>query len=88
MVLLGFGGAPSRTAEGKIKGWAYLEDALVASKGLGEDVTNGAAARQSPPPPAREGRAREESPREGKGSRSRGRRWPCALSGRRGFSHM
>ena len=50
-------------------GAAYLEDALVAGKGLGEDVTNGAAAR--PVVAAREGRARE-SPREG---RNRGRRW-------------
>ena len=37
---------------------AYLEDALVAGKGLGEDRTNGAAAR--PVVAAREGRAREE----------------------------
>ena len=43
---------------------AYLEDALVAGKGLGDDRTNGAAAR--PVVAAREGRARDESPREGK----------------------
>jgi len=42
----------------KEKGRAYLEDALVASKGLGEDRTNGAAAR--PVIATREGRAREE----------------------------
>jgi hypothetical protein len=42
---------------------------LFVGKGLGEDVTNGAAAR--PVVAAREGRARE-SPREG---RNRGRRW-------------
>jgi len=41
----------------KEKGRAYLEDAVVAGKGLGEDRTNGAAAR---PVAAREGRAREE----------------------------
>jgi len=35
-----------------------LEDALVASKGLGEDMTNGAATR--PVIATREGRAREE----------------------------
>jgi len=40
----------------KGKGWAYLEDTLVAGKGLGEDRTNGAAAR--PVVAAREGRAR------------------------------
>ena len=45
MVLLGFGGAPSRTAEGKRRGQAYLDDALVAGKRLGEDTTNGASAR-------------------------------------------
>ena len=36
------------------KGWAFLEDTLVAGKGLGEDRTNGAAAR--PVVAAREGR--------------------------------
>jgi hypothetical protein len=41
----------------KEKGRAYLEDALVAGKGLGEDVTNGAAGR--PIVAAREGTARE-----------------------------
>ena len=42
------------------------EDALVAGKGLGEDRTNGAAAR--PAAAAREGRAKGgESPREGEG---------------------
>ena len=40
----------------KEKGRAYLEDALVAGKGLGEDRANGAAAR--PVVAAREGRAR------------------------------
>ena len=51
---------------------AYLEDALVAGKGLGEDRTNGAAAR--PVVAAREGRARDERVREkGKGLRNRGR---------------
>jgi len=35
------------------------EDALVVGKGMGEDATNGAAAR--PVVPAREGRARKES---------------------------
>jgi hypothetical protein len=39
------------------KGRAYLEDALVAGKGLGGDRTNGAAAR--PVVAAREGRAKE-----------------------------
>jgi len=39
-----------------------LEDALVAGKGLGEDRTNGAAAR--PVAAAREGRAGEEGVRE------------------------
>jgi hypothetical protein len=49
----------------KEKGRAYLEDALVAGKGLGEDRTNGAAAR--PVVAAKEGRAKGgESPREGK----------------------
>ena len=38
------------------KGRAYMEDALIAGKGLGEDRTNGAAAR--PVVAAREGRAR------------------------------
>jgi hypothetical protein len=46
----------------KEKGRAYLEDALVAGKGLGEDRTNGAAAR--PVIAAREGKAREERVRE------------------------
>jgi len=41
----------------KEKGRAYLEDALVAGKGLGEDRTNGDAAR--PAVAAREGRERE-----------------------------
>jgi len=45
---------------------------LVAGKGLGEDVINGAAARPVVAA-AREGRAREESPREGKGSSHSGR---------------
>ena len=38
------------------KGRAYMEDALIAGKGLGEDTTNGAAAR--PVVAAGEGRAR------------------------------
>jgi hypothetical protein len=46
----------------KEKWRAYLEDALVAGEGLGEDRTNGAAAR--PVVAAREGRAREERVRE------------------------
>jgi hypothetical protein len=46
----------------KEKGRAYLEDALVAGKGLGEDRTNGAAAR--PVVAAREGRGESER-REG-----------------------
>ena len=46
----------------KEKGWSYLEDTLVAGEGLGEDRTNGAAAR--PVVPASEGRAREERVRE------------------------
>jgi len=46
----------------KQKGRAYLEDALVAGKGLGDDRTNGAAAR--PVGAAREGRTREERLRE------------------------
>jgi hypothetical protein len=46
----------------KEKGRAYLEDALVAGKGLGEYRTNGAAAR--PVVAAREGRASEERVRE------------------------
>jgi len=46
----------------KEKGPAYLEDALVAGKGLGEDRTKGAAAR--PVVVSREGRAREERVRE------------------------
>ena len=40
----------------KEKGQAYLEDALVAGKGLGEDRTDGAAAH--PVVATREGRAR------------------------------
>ena len=52
---------------------------LVAGKGLGEDVRNGAAARPVVAP--REGRAREESVREkGKGLRKRGE---MTLSGNR-----
>ena len=44
---------------------AYLEDALIAGKGLGEDRINGAAAR--PVGAAGEGTARDDkSPREGK----------------------
>jgi len=49
----------------KEKGRAYLEDALIAGKGLGEDRINGAAAR--PVVAAGEGTARDDkSPREGK----------------------
>jgi hypothetical protein len=40
---------------------------LVAGKGLGEDVTNDAAAR--PIVAAREGRPRQESQKEGKGGK-------------------
>ena len=50
-------GAPSRTAEREEKGRAYLVDAL-RRQTLGEDVTNGAAAR--PVVAAREGRVRKE----------------------------
>jgi len=46
----------------KEKGRAYLKDALVASKGLGEDRTNDAAAR-SPPPPGKGEQGRRESER-------------------------
>ena len=46
----------------KEKGRVYLEDALIAGKGPGEDRTNGAAAR--PVGAAREGRTREERLRE------------------------
>jgi len=57
----------------KEKGRAYLEDALIAGKGLGEDRTNGAAAR--PVVAAGEGREKErESPREEEALRNRGRR--------------
>jgi len=42
----------------KEKGRAYLEDTLIAGKGLGEGRTNGAAA--CPVVAARKGRAREE----------------------------
>ena len=68
IVFLGFGrlGHSISHSRRKEKRRAYLEDALVAGKGLGEDVTNGAAARRVVA--AREGRA-EGSPREGKGSR-------------------
>ena len=49
----------------KEKGRVYLEDALIAGKGLGEDTTNGAAAR--PVVAAGEGTARDDkSLREGK----------------------
>ena len=51
----------------KEKGRAYLEDALVAGKGLGEDRTNGAAAR--PVVAVREGKGGGNS-REGKGLRN------------------
>ena len=56
--------APSRTAEGKRRG-GHTWWMLVAGKGLGEDVTSGAAAR--PVVAAREGRPRQESQREGEG---------------------
>ena len=55
----------------KVKGRAYLEDALVAGEGLGDDRKNGAAAR--PVAAAREGRARKERVRE-KGKDEQGRR--------------
>jgi len=48
----------------KEKGWAYLEDTLVAGKGLGVDRTDGAAAR--PVVAVREGRKESDCPREGK----------------------
>jgi len=70
IVFLGFGrlGHSISHSRRKEKRRAYLEDALVAGKGLGEDVTNGAAAR--PVLAAREGGAREERIREkGKGLR-------------------
>ena len=56
-----------------MKGRAYLEDALVAGEGLGDDRKNGAAAR--PVAAAREGRAGEERVRvrEGEGLRNRGK---------------
>ena len=57
----------------KEKAWVYLKDTLVAGKGLGEDRTNGAAARLVVA--AWEGRVREERvcPREeGKGLRNGG----------------
>jgi len=56
-------GAPSRTAEGKRRG-GHTWRMLVAGKGLGEDETNGAAAR--PVVAASEGRGRrtEETVRE------------------------
>ena len=66
----------------KEKGRAYLEDALVAGKGLGEDRTNGAAAR--PVVAAREGREeRVLCPRDGKGETDLTERGdePEALSG-------
>jgi len=60
-----------RLAQQKERGGAAVpggEDALVVGKGMGEDATNGAAAR--PVVPAREGRARKESLGE-KGGRNR-----------------
>ena len=45
-------------------GRAYLGDALIAGKGMGEDRTNGAAA--SPVVAAGEGRARREYERRGR----------------------
>ena len=62
-------GAPPRTAEGKRTG-GHTWWILVAGKGLGEDLTNGAAAR--PVVAGREGRAREKRPRGRKGLRNRG----------------
>jgi len=47
----------------KEKGQAYLEDALVAGKGLGEDRTDGAAAH--PVVAAREGKGFERRERRG-----------------------
>jgi len=49
----------------KEEGGAYLEDALVAGEGLGEDRTNDAADRSSAPGKEEHGR----SPREGKKQR-------------------
>jgi hypothetical protein len=58
---------PSRSAEGKRRR-GHTWWMLVAGKGLGEDVTNGAAAR--PVVDAREGRTRAERVREkGKGGK-------------------
>ena len=55
---------------------AYLEDALVAGKGPGEDRTNDAAARSvvAAPPPgrAREGSEPERRERKSKGGDERG----------------
>ena len=48
----------------KEKGRAYLDDALVAGKGLGEDRTNGAAAAQSSPPGMEEEGRRQSERRE------------------------
>jgi hypothetical protein len=59
-----------RLAQQKERGGAAVpggEDALVVGKGMGEDATNGAAAR--PVVPAREGRARKESLGEKEGDR-------------------
>ena len=60
--MLGFGVlrlAQQKEREGER---AYLEDALVAGKGLGQDRTNDAAAR-SPPPPGKGEQGRRESER-------------------------
>ena len=62
IVLLGFGVlrlAQQKEREGER---AYLEDALVAGKGLGQDRTNDAAARSSPP--GKGGDRRESEGRE------------------------
>jgi hypothetical protein len=71
-------GAPSRTAEGKRRG-GHTWWMLVAGKGLGEDVTNGAAAR--PVVAARDqGRKSKEGESERrKGLRNRGGDEPEAL---------
>jgi len=59
--LLGFG-VLCFAQQKEREGAAYLEDALIAGKGLGEERTNGAAA--CPVVAAGEGRAREQRVRE------------------------
>jgi len=77
---LGCSVSPSRRKE---KGRAYLEDALIAGRGLGEDRTNSAAA--GPVVAAGEGRGegRRESERKGEAESCKKQRGdePEALSG-------